>query len=151
MLGERFPLVPEGSGGTPFLQLLVNFGSKIFHFDRFTIDLKFLHIAEATLLFLVFWFFNGLAFFFLLKGLFTIQGSLLLSTIGIFAVSSVIGLLSFITPAGLGVKEGALSFLLSLHMPLSIAIFASLLSRVCIILVEVLRLGVVVIIKRFVR
>lgn len=49
---------------------------------------------------------------------------------GIFALAWIIGFLSFITPSGLGVREGALSYLLSSVMPLPQALALTLLSRV---------------------
>ena len=132
----------------PVLQSIINISSKVFHFDNFNIGLNFLNIAEAILLFWAYWLFNGIAIFFLIRTLLFITPNLLPVIIGAFAISLVGGILSFLTPAGLGVREGVLSFLLSFYMPLSIAIFVSLLARICMVLTELTRAAVVVIVKR---
>ena len=51
---------------------------------------------------------------------------------GIFAISVIAGIVSFFVPAGLGVREGILSYLLSLFIPISAAILISLVMRVWI-------------------
>lgn len=60
-------------------------------------------------------------------------------TISSFAVVSLlIGYLSFITPAGLGVREGFLTVGLSSFMPIPLAGFSALFARLILILAEVL-------------
>ena len=55
---------------------------------------------------------------------------------GIFSVAVFLGMISFITPAGLGVREGVQSYLLSLFIPISTAILIPLAIRVCMTLGE---------------
>jgi len=50
---------------------------------------------------------------------------------GIFSVAVFLGMITFITPAGLGVREGVQSYLLSLFIPISTAILIPLVMRVC--------------------
>lgn len=135
----------------PFLQRIINFGSKILHFKKASINLKFFNLSELLLLNFISWSFFGIAYFFAIRSLFHISSSLLPVVIGVYAISSVIAFLSFLTPAGLGVREGILSFLLSSYMPTSIAILVSLLARVCMVSTELVRAGVIVIMKRFSR
>jgi hypothetical protein len=133
----------------PFiLQIFVNISSKIFHFDNFTLDINFFNVAEAVLLFSVFWLLEGTAIFFLIKTLIFISPNLLPIAIGFFAISTVVGLLSFLTPAGLGVREGMLVFLLSFYLPTAVIVIVSLLSRICIVSVEFFRAGIITIIQR---
>ena len=56
--------------------------------------------------------------------------------VGIFAIAWVVGFLSFITPSGLGVREGVLGYLLSSLMPLPVALLLALLARVWLTLAE---------------
>lgn len=51
------------------------------------------------------------------------------AVIGMHALSFVIGVLSFITPAGLGFREAALAYFLRIYMPLPDAIMVSLSAR----------------------
>lgn len=55
-----------------------------------------------------------------------------------FALAWVVGFLSFITPSGLGVREGMLSFLLATVMPAPEAVLVALLARVWLTLAELL-------------
>ena len=132
----------------PIMQIIINFCSKIFHFRQFVVNLKFYNIIETILLFMFFWIFSGTAFFFLIRSLIVIPKILLPVIIGIYSISSIMGSFSFLTPAGLGVKEGVLSLLLSFYIPLSIAILVSLLERVLTIVIELFRAAIIIIVKR---
>jgi glycosyltransferase 2 family protein len=50
-----------------------------------------------------------------------------------YAAAWVIGFLSFLTPGGIGVREGVLAYLLGLWLPPGVAIVISLLSRLWIV------------------
>jgi hypothetical protein len=58
------------------------------------------------------------------------------SIAGIFAVAWVVGFLSFLTPSGLGVREGVLGYLLAFLMPTPIALLIALLARIWLTLAE---------------
>ncbi len=72
----------------------------------------------------------GLALVAVMAGLGEFRATDMIFIIGSSALAWVIGYLSFITPSGLGVREGVLTALLVLVYPLPIAIVASLLFRV---------------------
>jgi len=55
---------------------------------------------------------------------------------GIFSIAVFLGMITFIAPAGLGVREGVQSYLLSLFIPISTAILIPLAIRVCMTLGE---------------
>lgn len=59
-----------------------------------------------------------------------------------FAISWVLGFLSFLTPGGLGVREGVLTWLLTPYMPVSIAIVVALISRLIWVGTEILAAGI---------
>ena len=50
---------------------------------------------------------------------------------GIFSVALFLGMVTFVAPAGLGVREAVQSYLLSLFLPISTAILIPLILRVC--------------------
>ncbi len=64
--------------------------------------------------------------------------AMLLPITGMYAVSWIVGFLSFITPGGLGVREGVLGYLLALLVPAPVAFLAALLSRMALISAELL-------------
>lgn len=72
----------------------------------------------------------GLALIVLLKGFGQIVLPNFVYVIGCSAIAWVIGYISFITPSGLGVREGTLAALLALMYPMPVAIVASLLFRI---------------------
>lgn len=55
---------------------------------------------------------------------------------GIFAIAWVAGFISIITPSGLGVREGVLSYLLSFFVPLPVALLLAILFRVWMTVAE---------------
>lgn len=73
----------------------------------------------------------GLSNYLLINSVTSLSLSKLPVITGMFILSWVVGIISFLTPAGIGVREGVLSLLLSLYMPLPIAILISLLARAC--------------------
>ncbi|OHB72535.1 MAG: hypothetical protein A2W23_03560 [Planctomycetes bacterium RBG_16_43_13] len=87
--------------------------------------------------YLIYWIVTGIAFFFFIRAFYPLDIHNIPVLIGIFAISFAAGYLAFFTPAGLGVREGALTFLLSLFIPMPIAIGVSLLSRLWLISVEI--------------
>lgn len=89
--------------------------------------------------FILNFFLNGLALFFLAKSIFPELGleNLLLFS-GIFAFSWVVGYLSFLAPAGLGVSDFLLTYLLSFRMPFALASTIALSYRIFLTISELL-------------
>jgi hypothetical protein len=56
---------------------------------------------------------------------------------GISAISGLLGLYSLFTPGGLGVREGVQAYLMSLFIPVSMAVLISIFSRIWMTLAEV--------------
>ena len=80
---------------------------------------------------------HSLGFFYLIKSFYFIGSDSLLPVMGFYSLACVIGLLIFILPAGLGAKEGSLSFFLSLEMPASVGVLCALLARIWFVSVEI--------------
>lgn len=98
-------------------------------------------VTYGTIIFFVFIFslaalIAGLALAVLLAGLNDSKSLNVIYIIGSSSFAWVVGYLSFITPSGLGVREGVLTALLSLMYPLPLAIVASLLFRFILTLSE---------------
>jgi uncharacterized membrane protein YbhN (UPF0104 family) len=93
-------------------------------------------IGQIILILLLDWIIFGVAVYFLVNSFYHIGLSQTVILCGVFAVSSIAGILSFFVPAGLGIREGVLSYLLSMFIPISIAILISLVMRIWMTLGE---------------
>ena len=93
-------------------------------------DFDYKTIIRFVLIYALAAFTAGLALAAVIAGLGEFKANNLIFIIGSSALAWVVGYLSFITPSGLGVREGVLTALLVLIYPLPIAIVASLIFRV---------------------
>jgi len=91
---------------------------------------KYATITRLVLLYALAAFTAGLALTMVMVGLEEFRLTDMIFIIGSSALAWVVGYMSFITPSGLGVREGVLTALLALSYPLPVAIVASLLFRV---------------------
>jgi len=78
----------------------------------------------------VFWFVNGVAYYFLIRSIYSSSLPQVPVLAGIFAIAWVAGFVSLLTPAGLGVMEGTLALLLSFYFPVHVATIIALWTRV---------------------
>jgi|APSaa5957512622_1039677.scaffolds.fasta_scaffold36981_3 glycosyltransferase 2 family protein len=108
---------------------------KITNEIKINISLKF------TLLLLVFYLFGwliiGHSLFFIIKSIYPqIDYSLIFIISGIFAASWALGYISFLTPGGLGVREGIMVLLLYPYLPNALATIVPIIIRLLTILTE---------------
>ncbi|MFB0545359.1 MAG: YbhN family protein [Anaerolineae bacterium] len=103
-----------------------------------TLGLSSLDLARFALTHLLCWLFYGLAFYLLIKAIYPAPLGWLPAFTGIFAAAYVMGFVSLLTPGGLGVREGALAYLLGFYLPPHVAIVISLLSRLWITAAELI-------------
>ncbi|MDD2889221.1 MAG: lysylphosphatidylglycerol synthase domain-containing protein [bacterium] len=113
----------------PVFLSVFNWFLKIFKRGKITLTLTYNQILKLLFLQVVFWVLQSIAMFFLIRSFYLIRPSFLIPLCGIFSGASVIGLVSFFTPGGLGVREGILSYLFSFFMPTSIGIVISIIMR----------------------
>jgi uncharacterized membrane protein YbhN (UPF0104 family) len=93
--------------------------------------------ATLLLLNLLSWVFQGVAFFLFVDALVPIPWTVLLPLAGVNALSFAVGYVAFIVPAGLGVREAAMTLLLGSFAPDGVAAVIAALSRLWIIAAEV--------------
>ena len=106
------------------------------------ISLTFNNMIILTFYYLFYWIVAGIAFYFFIRAFFPLELYYIPILSGMYAISFTAGYLSFFTPAGLGVREGILTLLLSLFIPTPVAIGVTLLSRLWLIGVELIILTV---------
>ncbi len=93
-------------------------------------------VSKIILIFVANWVVFGIALHLLANSFYHFDISQTVILCGIFALSVIAGTVSFFVPAGLGVREGIISYLLGSFIPLPVAILISLVLRVWLILGE---------------
>lgn len=91
-----------------------------------------------TVLYGIAWIIFGMGFFLLINSFYTVSYGKFFDLTGMFAISWNLGFIALFAPAGLGIREGILTLLLSLYFPQPIAIIISLLSRLWITIAEII-------------
>jgi len=129
------------------LNRVLNLGLKILKKPKVKLEFKYKDILLLILLYFIFWIVVGFAFWLLINSIYPIGISKFIIITGAYAISWAIGLLILFVPGGIGVREGVLAALLSLYMPLPIAIIISLVSRIWSIAMEFMLVGAVLKVK----
>jgi hypothetical protein len=83
-----------------------------------------------------YWFIYGIGAFFIINSLTTLTILKLSTIVAMFSISWVLGFLSFLAPAGIGVREGILTYFLIYIVPEPIAIIVVLTTRLILTLIE---------------
>lgn len=118
------------------LLLLPLLAKKVFEAFLYSKDLRLLADIKAGSLivlfgfFLMLWAVQGIAFYFFANALLTAGSVGVTLSIPVYSLSCVMGTLSFIAPAGLGIREGILTILLSSFIPVSSAASISIATRI---------------------
>jgi uncharacterized membrane protein YbhN (UPF0104 family) len=108
---------------------LMNFGLRIFRRKPVDVNYSFGQIACALSLQILGWFTFGMGFFLLVKSIDPASTLSPFTATGAFAGAWVVGYLSLLMPAGLGVREAVLVGLLALWLSPETATAAALVSR----------------------
>ncbi|MDD9974564.1 MAG: lysylphosphatidylglycerol synthase domain-containing protein [Candidatus Poribacteria bacterium] len=117
------------------LKMLRNIGTPLFQKSFWD---QWLNIFATHLLL---WCCQGLAFFLFVRSLAPVGWTNVGVLTACYAFAWIVGFLSFLTPGGLGVREGLLSLLLSIYMSVSQATLVALLCRVWILSAELILAG----------
>jgi len=95
------------------------------------------------------WVIGGIGFYLFIDSVYPISSETLLFLTGALAFSSILGLVAIFAPSGLGVREGALVYLLPYVMPEPVAVIISILTRIWMTLIEIGLIGVIYLSGRF--
>jgi len=96
----------------------------------------------------VYWVFQGAAVYVLAWALADLPLMRLPYCIGMTTLATVLGFLAVVIPAGLGVRDGIITAMLSLYMPAPLAIAASLAYRVVVTVAELLGVATALLLSR---
>lgn len=116
----------------PVLERTTNLLARMMRRESIHLQLRYRDTLSLLMPYLAFWLSLGTAFYLLCSSIYPTPASFLQLVVlsGTFAASWLIGFLAIFAPNGLGIREGTLTLLLSLYMPVPVAIVVSLLSRV---------------------
>lgn len=103
-----------------------------------SMSLRFSDMLMLAGFYIIYWMVAGVAFYFFICSFYPMGFYFIPVLSGIFAVSFAAGYVAFLAPAGLGVREGSLIFLLSFFIPTPVAVGIAILSRLWIMGVELL-------------
>ena len=131
------------------LQKILNWA--LVHFKREPVSLSISYSDVLWILFvcIVSWAIGGIGFYLFVDAVYPVAPQYILFLTGALAISSTLGLIAIFAPSGLGVREGALVYLLSLMMPTPVAVIISILTRIWMTLIEIGLIGMVYLISRF--
>ncbi len=119
-----------------FLNWMLNLALRILKRDKIKLNLSYYDILKLILLFTIYWLVYGFGFALLIHSVYPVGLLDIIKMAGIYPIAWTIGYLSFLTPGGIGVREGVLAYLLSFIMPLPVAIVFSLLARIWLTVFE---------------
>lgn len=113
-----------------------------------------LSISYAQVLWILFvcilsWIAGGIGFYFFIDSIYPVASQYILFLTGALAASSMLGLIAIFAPSGLGVREGALVYLLSFVMATPVAVIISILTRIWMTLIEIGLIGMVYLFHKF--
>jgi uncharacterized membrane protein YbhN (UPF0104 family) len=120
----------------PILNKVLKILLHLFKKEALSIRVGFDQIIKILLILAADWAIFGIGVYLLVNSFYSINFDQTVILCGVFAISVISGILSFFAPAGLGVREGVQSYLLSLFIPISMAILISLTMRVWMTLGE---------------
>ncbi len=141
--------------GIPFCYILLMMANKMVHiisqkkgFQHEVPEVKFADWASPFILYIVSWVLYGMGLYLLLLSITTVEPGWIIHIISSYAISHIIGFLSIITPAGLAVREGVLTLLLSSLFPSYIASFTAVICRILFTLAELASFCMALIFKK---
>lgn len=119
-------------------------------------DIKPVNFSNTTLLKIlllemIVWLLFGLSLFVLINSIHPIPVSEFFYVCGSFSLSSIIGFFAIFAPAGIGVREGILIIILSKIIPPEIAGVVAVLSRLFLILAELLLFFIGILLKNAIK
>jgi len=111
--------------------------------EPLSLSISYFDVLKILFICIVAWMAGGVGFYLFIDSVFSVpfQSSIFLT--GALAISSTLGLIALFAPGGLGVREGALVYLLSYMMPEAVGVILSVLTRLWMTLIEIGLIGMV--------
>ena len=135
----------------PVLNRLLNFALRVLRRPQIQLNLPYRTVLLAAAYQCFVRICAGICLYVTVLAVFPLPASSIPALVGMHALSYVIGFVSFITPGGLGFREAALAFFLTMYMPsirLPDAVMIALFARLLWTLSEFVNAGIAVLIGR---
>jgi glycosyltransferase 2 family protein len=126
----------------PVFRFLLDLIARVMHFERIRTTPSVLRGLVPLFVAGAMWTAYGLSFYFFVRGLGVVGEPSWVTAIVVYAGAYLIGYVSFLTPSGMGVREGAMAFLLGAYLPASTAVAIALLARMLSIAGELVCVGI---------
>ncbi len=131
------------------LQKILNWFLLKFKRDPISLSISYPNILWILIVCIFVWVVEGFGFYLFIDSITPVSEKYILFLTGALAISTTLGLIAIFAPSGLGVREGALVYLLSLMMATPVAVVISILTRLWMTLIEIGLIGMVYLFGRF--
>jgi uncharacterized membrane protein YbhN (UPF0104 family) len=125
------------------LQKILNWILVRFKREPISLSISYSDILWILFVCIASWVIGGIGFYLLVDSVYPVALQYILFLTGALAISSTLGLIAIFAPSGLGVREGALVYLLLFMMPPPVAVIISILTRIWMTLIEIGLIGMV--------
>ena len=132
-----------GSVHPQVLQKIMNWALILIRREPISLSIAYLDVLRILVICIVAWLVGGLGFYLFVDSIYPVAFQSILFLTGALAISSTLGLVAIFAPSGLGVREGALVYILSFIMATPVAVIISVLTRIWMTLIEIGLIGVV--------
>ncbi len=133
------------------LQKIMNWVLVLFRREPISLSASYSDILWILTVCIVAWLVGGLGFYLFVDSIYPLALRSILFLTGALAISSTLGLIAIFAPSGLGVREGALVFLLSFVMATPVAVILSVLTRIWMTLIEIGLIGMIYLLEQLQR
>jgi uncharacterized membrane protein YbhN (UPF0104 family) len=117
--------------------------------EPISLSISYLDVLWILFICVVAWLVGGLGFYLFVDSMYPVALQSILFLTGALAISSTLGLIAIFAPSGLGVREGALVYLLSFMMSTPVAVIISILTRLWMTFIEIGLIGVIYLFDKF--
>jgi uncharacterized membrane protein YbhN (UPF0104 family) len=125
------------------LQKIMNGVLILFRREPISLSVSYGDILGILIVCIVAWVVGGIGFHLFVDSIYPVPLQSILFLTGALAISSTLGLIAIFAPSGLGVREGALVFLLSFMMATPVAVVISILARIWMTFIEIGLIGMI--------
>jgi uncharacterized membrane protein YbhN (UPF0104 family) len=132
-------------------QKILNWALTKFKREPLSLSISYPDILWILSVCILAWVIGGIGFYLFIDSVYPISSETILFLTGALAFSSILGLVAIFAPSGLGVREGALVYLLSYMMPEPVAVIISILTRIWMTLIEIGLIGMIYLFGKFRR
>ena len=131
------------------LEKILNWALIHWKSEPISLSISYAHILWILFVCILSWVVGGIGFYLFINSVYPVTSEYIPFLTGALAASSMLGLIAIFAPSGLGVREGALVYLLSFVMATPVAVIISILTRIWMTVIEIGLIGVIYLFGKF--